>query len=134
MGLSPYSGFGISQLSILDTSRSSPTAVKLVIGHLSHHPTMGKSIRPSLVLLHLVTSDIATWGLTEVTGEVKTKRHGAHNKHIHIHIFVTILQSMWTFTTGFFLKCWTTLINAMTFVILSTKIPTQTSAFLENAQ
>ena len=128
MGLSPYSGFGISQLSILDTSRSSPTAVKLVIGHLSHYPTRGKSIRPSLVLLHLVTSDMATWGITEVIGDVKTKRHGAH------HIFVTILQSMWTFTIALYLKCQTTLFNVLTFVILSTKIPTRTSAFLENAQ
>ena len=71
---------------------------------------------------------MATWGITEVIGDVKTKRHGAH------HIFVTILQSMWTFTIALYLKCQTTLFNVMTFVILSTKIPTRTSAFLENAQ
>ena len=78
-------------------------------------PTRGKSIRPSLVLLPLVTSDVATWGLTEVIGDVKTKGNGAH------HIFVTILQSMWTFTIGLYLKCQTTLFNVMTFVICQLK-------------
>ena len=75
-----------------------------------------------------MTSDRATWGITEVIGDVKIKIHGAHL------VFVTILQLMWTFTIGLYLKCQTTLFNVITFVIFSTKIPTQTSAFIENAQ